>query len=401
MSYSAPEVTSAGLVLPTYVDIREDILESYKEIYGQDCYLEQDSADYQWISIVSLRMFHAIQSVQLAYNNRSPNTAVGSGLDQIVALNGIRRKTATYSTCLVTLTGEVETVISNGVVSDVSNYSWDLPATVTLVSDGESPESGTATVIATCQTIGEIPAKIGDINVISTPTSGWTAVENLVAANEGDAVETDAELRARQRISVTRPSLNLLEGTIAAIAALDNVGRYNIVENYTDAPDEWGNPEHSITCVVEGATDEDIAQAIYDNRGLGCYVNGDVEVDITDSVTGIVSVMRFYRPEYRDIYMEVTVNGSLPGFSTAVIDDMKTAFVNFVDSLQIGEDIAASSLIAAGMEVNEDPYKPVVTIQTLYMGFTPTPVDNTDLILTFSQLGNLSEENINITIESP
>ena len=99
MSYSAPEVTSAGLVLPTYVDIRDDMLEAFKEIYGQDCYLEQDSADYQWISIISLRMFHAIQSVQLAYNNRSPNTAVGSGLDQVVMLNGIRRKTATYSTC--------------------------------------------------------------------------------------------------------------------------------------------------------------------------------------------------------------------------------------------------------------------------------------------------------------
>lgn len=401
MSYSAPEVTSAGLVLPTYVDIRDDMLEAFKEIYGQDCYLEQDSADYQWISIISLRMFHAIQSVQLAYNNRSPNTAVGSGLDQVVMLNGIRRKTATYSTCEVVLTGEIGTIISNGVVADVSGYSWDLPATVTLVSDGSSPESGTATVTVTCQTIGAIPAKVGDINSISTPTNGWTSVENLVAATEGDAVETDAELRARQRISVTRPSMNLLEGTIAAIAALDNVGRYNIVENYTDAPDEWGNPEHSITCVVEGASDEDIANAIYDNRGLGCYVNGDVEVGITDPLTGIISTMRFYRPEYRQIYMEVSVNGSLPGFSTAVLDEMKAAFISFVDSLQIGEDIAASSLIAAGMSVNEDPYKPVVTIQTLYMGFTPSPGTNTDLILTFSQLGSLAEEDINITIESP
>jgi uncharacterized phage protein gp47/JayE len=78
----------------------------------------------------------AIEAVQLAYNARSPLTAVGADLDSIVKLNGIARKTASASTAALTLTGSPGAVITNGVAKDQNGYLWNLPSIVTIGSGG-------------------------------------------------------------------------------------------------------------------------------------------------------------------------------------------------------------------------------------------------------------------------
>jgi uncharacterized phage protein gp47/JayE len=399
MSYTAPYIDSqAGLVIPTYIDIRDDLIEQFKGIYGQDCYLETDSADYQWICIVALRIYDALQSVQLAYNNRAPGTAIGSGLDQIVKMNGIARKAATYSTCEVVLTGTIGTIITNGVVSDSSGYKWDLPASVTLISTG-SPATGQATVTATCQTVGAISALIGDITIITTPTAGWTAVENLVAASIGTAVETDAALRTRQSLSVLRPSTDLVGGTIAGIASIETVTRYNVVENATNADDIHGNPPHSITCVVEGGTNAEVAEEIWLNRGIGVYTNGDVEYDYIDPITFITTTIRFYRPVYVPIYVTATVY-PLTGYTTATENAIQIALSNYLNALQIGEDVTVSALYAAAMAATSDLYKPTFSITELTIGKVVSPQDAVDIVLDFNETAYGEIENITINTPS-
>jgi hypothetical protein len=329
------------LTIPTYIDIRDDLIAEYRTLYGgDDVYLETDSADYQWICVLALRLHDVLSSIQLAYNNRAPQTAIGSGLDQIVKLNGITRTPASYSTCTVKLTGTIGTVITDGVVVDSSGNRWDLPASVTLVAIG-SPAVGEASVTVTSQVIGVITAQIGDINVIATPQSGWTAVINdAVAAVVGDPVETDVQLRERQALSATRPSMNLLTGTISAIAAMTNVSRYNVVENYTSITDVDGNPPHSITCVVEGDTDEAVADTIWDNRGIGCYTNGgplvgdpsydadyNKHVEVTDPVTLTKTTISFYRPLYVPVYVTVTVY-PLDGYTTSTAAAIQQAITD-------------------------------------------------------------------------
>jgi uncharacterized phage protein gp47/JayE len=412
MSYTAPYIDSqAGLVIPTYIDIRDDLIEQFKTIYGQDCYLEEDSADYQWIAIVALRIHDTLSSIQLSYNNRAPGTAIGSGLDQIVKLNGIARKAATYSTCEVILTGTIGTVISNGVITDVSGNKWDLPATVTLLATG-SPAVGQATETAVCQTIGSITALPGDLVNITTPTYGWTSVTNTAAATAGQAVETDTELRMRQALSVARPSMDLLSGTMAAIAAVENVTRYNVLENVTNLDDAYGNPPHSITCVVEGGTNDDIADAIYLNRGLGVLTNcgltaGDppVPVDpngrcvaVTSATTGIITYIGFYRPEYIDIYVTAEIY-PLAGYTSATAILIQNAINNYLNSLQIGEDVTVSAVIAAAMAVTADLTKPSFSITDLYLSKVASPGDSVDIVLLFNQVSYC--ETSFVTINTP
>ena len=52
MAYFKPYVDSKGLHIPSYQDILNDMIASMKQIYGDDIYLENDSADYQLLSIL-------------------------------------------------------------------------------------------------------------------------------------------------------------------------------------------------------------------------------------------------------------------------------------------------------------------------------------------------------------
>ena len=115
MAYFKPYIDGSGLHIPSYLDIRDNLTEQFKSIYGQDIYLGNDSQDYQMISIFASMLYDTAQLLQIVYNNRSPKTAVGTALDSIVKLNGIKRKSASYSTVQLTLTGQIGTVVSNGI----------------------------------------------------------------------------------------------------------------------------------------------------------------------------------------------------------------------------------------------------------------------------------------------
>jgi uncharacterized phage protein gp47/JayE len=193
-------------------------------------YLEDDSQDYQMISSFASKTADTMAMLQLVWNNHSPKTAVGTALSNLVKLNGIARKAASYSTCVVTLTGTPGTVIAAGSVKDDSGNIWDLPANTTL--------TGTTTeVTAICEVLGAVEAMVGTITTINTPQAGWTAVTNAVPAVVGQPVEIDEQLRARQTVEVAIPSQNMVDSTIAGIAAINGVTRYKVYDNDTNVTD--------------------------------------------------------------------------------------------------------------------------------------------------------------------
>lgn len=403
MTYFAPYVDESGLHLPTYNDILEKRIDDTKIIYGQDIYLSNDSPDYQMLANEALMLYEAIQAIQYAYNQMCPTTAVGVGLSSLVQLNGITRQTATYSTCEVILTGTTAVTITDGKVQDQAGYLWSLPSPITLQAAG-SP-AGTyyeLTVTATCDSEGAISAGIGDISIIATPTAGWISVENLVTATAGMETETDAALRSRQAVSVSLPSQTMLAGTIAAIASLDNVTRYAVYENPTNSthfgdsgvPFE-GAPVHSITCVVEGGTSLDIAEAIYYNRGLGCYMNGDQEVDITDTEYGTVTTVRYYRPVEVPVYINLRIH-QLNGYLTGTEDEIKDAVAEYINSLGIGDTLTLSSINYAALSVLTNQLKPTFSVYEVYAGESPSPAGTSDLSLDYDEVFTCDVEDIEI-----
>lgn len=379
MAYQAPTITAAGLTIPTYSDILASLLAQFRLIYGQTAYLGVDSADYQWISIVALNLNDAMQALQLVYNARSPTTAIGSDLDAIVKINGIARKASTFSACAVTLTGTPGAAISNGVIQDVNGMLWDLPPAISI------GVAGTLTVTAICETPGNVTALAGQLSQIATPAAGWISVTNATAAVPGQPVEADSLLRARQALSVALPSQTMLAGTVAAIAAIPGVTRYNVLENPTGAVDSYGNPAHSITAVVEGGADLDVATAIFTNRGIGCYTNGTTTVTVTDPNTGATMPIRFTRPSYVAIYVSLSVHG-LAGYTTATTAAIQKAITAYLNSLQIGESVILSELYGAALTTRPNPDLPMFSIRALTLGTSASPTSTADLVIAFDHV---------------
>lgn len=396
MTYFKPYVDSTGLHIPTYNDILEDMIAAMKQIYGDDIYLDNSSPDYQLLSIFALKQSDTLQAMAYAYNARSPETAIGTSLDSVVKLNGIKRKAASQSTCQVKIAGTPFTQIVNGAVRDRAGLTWDLPSSVVIDS------SGTTYTVATCRTAGAVSALAGDISQIETPTYGWVSVTNEVAAVLGNAQETDAQLRERQTISTANPSQTMLDGTKGAIAALKNVSRYAVYENDTNVSsvtddNPYGLPAHSVTCVVEGGADEDVAEAIFLHKGIGCYTNGDVEVQYTDQ-NDYINRVRFYRPVYKDIFVKVVIK-KYTGYISTMTVKVREAVYSYLAALTIGSDVSASVLSNIITDCNPSLTKPIFGIKELKLGLSKSAMAAQDIDIGFKEIPNPAYANIEVTLE--
>jgi hypothetical protein len=129
--------------------------------------------------------------------------------------------------------------------------------------------TGSVTVNATCEDLGAISATPHSINKIITPTRGWLTVDNPNAAVLGNPIENDATLRRRRSISVSIPSLGLLDGAMGAIASLENVTHYKQYENETSEVNDLGMSPHSMAFVIAGGDEQEIAEVIKRKKRWG------------------------------------------------------------------------------------------------------------------------------------
>lgn len=380
MAYIAPYIDDAGLHLPTYADIRDDLVNQFKKIYGQDIYLENDSQDYQMISAFALKTYDTMQLLQIVYNNRSPKTAVGTGLDSIVKLNGIRRKEASHSTCEVVITGTKGTLIAAGVIEDEMGNQWSLPADIIL------PDT-TMRVTATCRALGAVEAASGTLNKIVNPQKGWTAVTNTAIAVPGLPVESDEQLRYRQSLSVAAPSRNMLESIIAGIAGVLGVTRYRVYDNDTNMTDKNGIPGHSIAAIVEGGADKDIAEQIYLRKGPGGGTYGNVAISYTTE-SGSDTTVRFSRPTYVVIDANIEI-APASGYTSLVFDSIKSNVERYVEALSIGDDVTVTGMLTAVSAAVINASQPNFILKGITLSKNGTESSTTDVPIAYNELAQV------------
>lgn len=366
--YAPPSVGPTGLIVSTYQSILADNLQAFLNIYGTNQYVAQDSAIYQLISIFSLKHSDANLGLQLAYNQTSPQTAVGAGLDRVLKLNGLARAPFTYSIAVLTLTGTAGTTITNGFVQDVNGNLWAIPSPVVIIG-------GSIDVPAQCTTPGNVAASAGTINLISTPVAGWATATNAGDATPGASLETDSKARARQAISVALTAVTPIAATTAAVLAVPGVTRINPLENPTGVSDSFGNPPHSISLVIEGGDQLAVATAIFLKKTIGCFTNGGTTQIVTDPITGLLSSISFFRPTYENPYVIVVVR-SLTGFTTATQTAIQAGIVSYLNSLNIGQTILYSELYGAALTARSNPDLPLFSIQAIGLSLFPIVAGN-------------------------
>ena len=386
-------IDSTGITVPTYQQILSSLQQLMQSIYGSDIVLDDSTMDGQLIGILA-EAFTQVNNVAVQiYNGFSPTYAQGAYLDALVQINGLKRKTASYSTVDVVLQGEGSTVIENGIVSDSEGNQWNLPSNVTI------PESGNITVTATAQNTGSVYSAPNSITTIVTPYNGWNSVNNPNASNTGIPAESDASLRQRQAISQELPNRTLADGLQAAIATLPNVTYVKVFVNNTNSTDNNNIPAHCMCAVVGGGDTQSIAQMIANKKSLGCGTYGQTSVTLSNG-----EVINYQQQVFMWFTIVINVKPT-QNYNNAVTQAIKQNIVNYINNAQIGETIWVSKVQAyANVSIAEGGQTYQVTSVTI--GWSTDENDNPgqgtiDCGLPFYETPQTSLSKIIVNVEQP
>jgi hypothetical protein len=482
-------VTAAGLVVKSMDTIETEIDDGLKTILGESAGSDPDgkiplaSGAGQLKSLLVDREAALWDILEAVYASLDPNQSTGASQDAVCSITGTIRAEEQFSTATVTCTGDPLTVLPVGRVVSVEDtgarFTSDAAATIAaltawvnttayVVDDkvtnasrayvctvaGTSAGSGgpTTTDIAitdntvtwrylgegtgavdvayTAEEAGEIGAAAYALTDIETPVDGWENATNIEAAIEGDAEESDSELRVRRDAELAAPG-NTTPDAIRANILRVNDGSTDpdhlqpddchVFYNDTDYVDANGLPPHSVEVLVQGGTAADIAEEIWDSVGAGTYIHGTTSATVEDS-EGNDQTVRYTRPTEVPIYVRVDITYDAAEWpaspSTVITQWVKSAVLTYAEDVEIGENVRAPPIIAAvyrgGAAVDGDSVAivpapdgsdpiPGVVDCTVYISTSPIPTLSTAITVTSRQLATFAAGNItvNATPETP
>jgi uncharacterized phage protein gp47/JayE len=368
-------IDSTGYHFADYPTFLTWLQDQYKAIYGADVYLEPDSQDGQFLAVLAKAFYDTASLGGSDYNSFSPATAQGVGLSRVVKINGLQRRSPSFSTAILTLVGQAGTLIQNGIATDSLQQKWIIPLTTI-------PGGGAIDVTAIAENAGAVDAAPGTITTIFTPTLGWQTVTNVLAATPGAPVETDAELRIRQAQSTANPSLTVLDGTQGAVGNLAGVTKVKAYENDTGTTDGDGIPAHNICVVVAGGDDTEIANAIAVHKTPGVGTFGDVPITVHDA-HGMPLVISFQRAVTATIHVVVNITTQV-GWSADFIPLIKQAVADIINSGAIGDIVLFTKLYAPAY-LNGAPASQTYIIGSILIGKNATTPTGANIALDFDE----------------
>jgi uncharacterized phage protein gp47/JayE len=356
MSYG---ITDAGFVLKRLADIQAELEAAYRSTFGAGINVDSRSPLGQIIGIHAERESLIWEQMEEVYNSRYPDSASGASLDNLVSITNITRLSATNSRVTARISGTDTTVIPIGFVVSVDGNPTARFATIESGVIG-SVVTGYVDLIFDAEETGPVQAPAGTLTEIETPISGVTAVTNALDAVVGRDTETDAQLRIRRLISLSRPGTATVNGIRNAILEIDDVIQANVIENDTGLVDIDGRPAYSIECIVSGGTDADVAAAIFESKAAGIQTYGTESEVVVDS-QGMSHTIYFSRPTEVPVYLRITITPNTDPNEGAVYpsngdDAVEAAILVYVSAnYTLGHDVVLSQL-----------YTPINTIEGIF-----------------------------------
>lgn len=180
---------------------------------------------------------------------------------------------------------------------------------VLMLSDNLTTESVTTIANFFTEDYGKITLPFGIVSKIVNNIVGFEEVTNLLEPTYGRIEETDIELRHSYLAKSALRSTTMIESILAELLnSVPNVETASGYENDTDATDVRGLPPHSIEIVVEGGSNEKIAEVILKKKAGGIQTYGDVTVNVPGKYGESIPI-HFNRPEFLYTWMKISLYG--------------------------------------------------------------------------------------------
>jgi len=312
-------INEQGIQIDDLQDIIDQYIAGYKRIYGQDINVEANSPDGQIIYFNAQVDRDNLEFMVDVFNSMNPDTAFGRILDMRVAWNGIRRREQTFTATNITLVvsrivslqgldGATDGTGLTFTVADDTGNLFYLDESITL-------EAGTYSLLFRAAQGGLIEALPNTIQTIITTLNGVDSVNNPdVPLRIGVPEETDPELRARRRASVSMFAQGYVQSLEARLRNLVDVLDARVWENPEDVTNADGIPPHSIWTVVDGGTDFEIANAMSESRSMGCNMLGDQSYDYYYP-DGDFKTFKWDFAESLPLYIKMELTSAIEGYT--------------------------------------------------------------------------------------
>lgn len=333
-------MTEEGFLLKPRDKILEDLNARMVAKYGVSFDVSPESPDGQLLGIIADAVHECWLREEAAYNAFIPSKAYGTGLDNLVALNGITRIVNQPTTVLCTLSGSGGVVVPAGsIVETIDGLQFTTNNNVVLPND----------VTVTCTTLGAIPIAANEIVLINSGSSitGWTGVNNIEEGVVGIVRQTDPELRAYRASNTVDRGVHTTKAIYQAVSNL-NLSHIFVDNNDTDGVVD-GVPARSIHVVVEGGNKQEVAQAVFNNLPAGIPTHGSILEVVVDS-KGHKHNVRLDRPTGVpvEVFADIVVDIAAPSNTPSLVEQ---AIVEYVNNLNVGEDLDWSSIFGPILSV--------------------------------------------------
>lgn len=397
------EINSNGIIVDSYSETYDGLVQNFKDIYGQDINLEQSTPDGQLIGIAAQAKTDTLELAVRQYNMFNPDTVSGRQQDNLYSLVGLKRKASKFSFVVVNVTtsgtctlrgldDKVDDINATGyMVSDTVGNNWILRETTYI----NEPVTDLPLVFR-AQNQGAIEALPNSITNMVTIVGNVVSVNNPAKQIEtGQSEETDSQFRVRFYKSRANGSTGTSGGLTGKLLNLNEVTGAYVYNNRSGTTDSTGTAGHTVWVIVDGGTTEDIGQMLYANLTDGCGMRGSVTYSFVNEA-GVTQTIYFDRPTYTPIYVTVSLKnkGSTVYDSEEqeklckyIASNLDTGVYTSVDTAMIGNLIQQydSNLIPYDLSIGEStptsdeyilPSNYNIKYTLAYTDITITTVDN-------------------------
>ena len=301
-----------GLVTQTLEEIRTDLINKFKAVYGANINVEQNSPDGQFINILAQIKRDILDLITQLYNNIDVDAVYGLAQQILYKLNGITINAYTYSYVYVNVTA-TEDVTLAGLDDNIDNIDGtgytvrDVNGNRYILASTTNLTAGTTTLLNfRAAELGSVTSLANTITVMETIQKGISGVNN--PANNyitGNTGETTAQFRQRRNKTMNVASQGFTDSIESQMLNILGVTQCKAYDNKGDTTVD-GIPPHTLWVVVEGGTPEEIGQIIYANIPPGIPMKGSRSVAITKP-SGDVGYYYYDVASPVDLYVRATI----------------------------------------------------------------------------------------------
>jgi hypothetical protein len=403
MTTNVPSLTftPTGVIIPTEASILAGVQSDQNAAFGATLNPALNTPQGQLASSLSAIVGDANDNFAYIVNQVDPANSSGAFQDAIGRIYFMTRIAAEPTVVQCVCIGLPGTIIpANALVADTSQNQY------ICTGGGTIPSTGSITLQFENVSTGAIACAANTVTSIVQQVSGWNTVNNPSAGVVGNAVETQQAFEYRREQSVALNAHGSPAAIYGNVFSVPNIIDCYVIDNPTNAAVLTGSTNYSVGAnsvyvAAVGGIAQNIGQAIWNAKDLGCSMNGNTTVVVQDTSGYNVPYpsynITFNIPTNTNIYVAVQLknNTNLPSNITTLVQNAIIAAFNGTDGgsrARIGSSLYASRYYSGVAAIS-----PYVAILSILIGETSTPTSNL-ITMGIDQMPIISAANISVTL---